>query len=187
MVVLDAAGKSVDAVARETADIGFFAIDPARGADIAFTAPYVLIEGSYLVHERSTIRSNEEVDRAGHRVVVGKGSAYDLHLTRELKCAQIVRAPTSPTVVDTFIAERAEVAAGVKQQLAADANRIAGLRLLPGRFMVIRQAMGVSKSRGANAVAVLTEYVEEMKGSGFVAASLRRYGVEGASVAPAGG
>lgn len=187
IVVLDAAGKSVDAVARETADIGFFAIDPARGADIAFTAPYVLIEGSYLVHEQSTIRSNEEVDRAGHRVVVGKGSAYDLYLTRELKHAQIMRAPTSPTVVDTFIAERAEVAAGVKQQLAADATRIAGLRLLPGRFMVIRQAMGVPKSRGANAVAVLTEYVEEMKGSGFVAASLKRHGIAGASVAPADG
>lgn len=103
MIALNAAGKSVDAVAREKADIGFFAIDPERGADIVFTAPYVLIEGSYLVHEQSTIRSNEEVDRAEYRVVVGKGSAYDLYLTRKLKHAQIVRAPTSPTVVDTFI------------------------------------------------------------------------------------
>jgi polar amino acid transport system substrate-binding protein len=186
MVVVDAAGKSVDAVAKETADIGFFAIDPVRGADIAFTPPYVLIEGAYLVHEQSTIRANEEVDHAGHRVVVGKGSAYDLYLTRELKSAQIVRAPTSPAVVDTFIAERAEVAAGVKQQLEADAARIAGLRLLPGRFMVIRQAMGVPKSRGSYAAAVLSEYVEEMKASGFVAASLKRHGIEGASVAPAG-
>lgn len=185
MVVVNAAGKSVDAVAREEADIGFFAIDPERGADIAFTAPYVLIEGSYLVREQSTIRSNEEVDRADHRVVVGKGSAYDLYLTRELKYAQIVRAPTSPMVVDTFITEQAEVAAGVKQQLAADAERIAGLRLLPGRFMVIRQAMGVPKSRGALAVTTLAEYVEEMKRSGFVAASLQRHGISGASVAPA--
>lgn len=187
MVVLDAAGKSVDAVARETADIGFFAIDPERSADIAFTAPYVLIEGSYLVHEQSTIRSNEEVDRAEHRIVVGKGSAYDLYLTRELKHAQIVRAPTSPTVVDTFIAAQAEVAAGVKQQLVADAKRVTGLRLLPSRFMVIRQAMGLPKSRGAAAVATLTAYVEEMKGSGFVAAGLQRHGIAGASVAPAGG
>jgi polar amino acid transport system substrate-binding protein len=187
MVVLNAAGKSVDAVARETADIGFFAFDPMRGADIAFTAPYVLIEGSYLVREQSTIRSNEEVDRAGNRVVVGHGSAYDLYLTRELQCAKLVRAPTSPTVVETFMAEQAEVAAGVKQQLAADARRIAGLRLLPGRFMVIRQAMGVPKSRGAIAVAMLSEYVEEMKASGFIAASLERHGIAGASVAPAGG
>jgi polar amino acid transport system substrate-binding protein len=186
MIVLDAAGKSVDAVARETADIGFFAVDPLRSVDIAFTAPYVLIEGSYLVHQQSTIRSNDEVDRAEHRVVVGKGSAYDLYLTRELKRAQIVRAPTSPTVVDTFIAEQAEVAAGVRQQLAADAGRIGGLRLLPGGFMVIRQALGLPKSRGPIAWAMLTEYVEEMKGSGFVAASLKRHGIAGASVAPGG-
>jgi polar amino acid transport system substrate-binding protein len=186
MVVVDAAGKSVDAVARETADIGFFAIDPVRGADIAFTAPYVLIEGAYLVPEASHLRGNEEVDTADHRVVVGKGSAYDLHLSRELKHAQIVRAPTSPAVVDTFIAQRCEVAAGVKQQLEADARRIGGLRLLPGRFMVIRQAMGVPKSRGGAAAALLREYVEEMKASGFVAAALQRHNIDGASVAPAG-
>lgn len=186
MVVVDAAGKSVDAVARDTADIGFFAIDPVRGADIAFTAPYVLIEGSYLVLEASPLRGNDEVDAAEHRVVVGKGSAYDLHLSRELKHARIVRAPTSPAVVDTFISQQCEVAAGVKQQLEADARRIGGLRLLPGRFMVIRQAMGVPKSRGVATAAALREYVEEMKAGGFVAAALKRHGIDGASVAPAG-
>jgi polar amino acid transport system substrate-binding protein len=116
---------------------------------------------------------------------VGKGSAYDLHLTRELKAAQIVRAPTSPTVVDTFIEQGAEVAAGVKQQLEADAGRLPGLRLLPGRFMVIQQAMGLPKGRAEAAAAVLRNFVEEMKAGGFVAQALQRHGVKGASVAPA--
>ena len=48
----------------------------------------------------SPLHANEEVDRAGTRVVVGKGSAYDLFLTRELKQATILRAPSSPAVVD---------------------------------------------------------------------------------------
>ncbi|MVW59942.1 transporter substrate-binding domain-containing protein [Massilia sp. NEAU-DD11] len=186
LVVVDAAGKSVDAVATERADIGFFAIDPARGADIAFTAPYVLIEGSYLVKDDSPIRANEDVDRAVHRVVVGKGSAYDLFLTRELRQAQIVRAPSSPAVVPTFLELDADVAAGVRQQLEADARDRPGLRLLDGRFMVIRQAMGVPKSRGEHAAAALAAFVEEMKAGGFVADALRRHGIEGASVAPAG-
>ena len=90
----------------DKADIGFFAIDPLRGEHIAFTAAYVLIEGCYLVKDDSPLRANDEVDRAAHRVVVGKGSAYDLYLTRTLQHAQIVRSPTSPTVVDTFIATR---------------------------------------------------------------------------------
>jgi polar amino acid transport system substrate-binding protein len=185
LVVVDAAGKSVDVVASEQADIGFFAIDPVRGASIAFTAAYVLIEGCYLVKNDSPIRANEEVDQAAHRVVVGKGSAYDLYLTRTLQHAQIVRSPTSPTVVDTFLEHGAEVAAGVKQQLQADARRLGGLRLLDGRFMVIQQAMGTPKSRGDDAAVFLARFVEDMKTSGFVAAALERHRIEGASVAPA--
>lgn len=186
LVVFDTAGKSVDAVAGEQADIGFFAIDPKRGEHIALTGPYVLIEGCYLVRNDSPLQSNEEVDRAGTRVVVGKGSAYDLYLSRELRDAQVVHAPSSPAVVQHFVDSGAEVAAGVKQQLEFDAQRLGGLRLLPGRFMVIRQAMGCPRSRGAEAAAVLAAFVEEMKASGFVAHALKRHGIEGASVAPAG-
>ncbi|HDR9358598.1 TPA: ABC transporter substrate-binding protein [Burkholderia vietnamiensis] len=184
LVVFDAAGKSVQALADERADFGFFAIDPLRGETVAFTEPYVLIEGYYLVRDDSPIRSNADVDQPHNRVTVGKGSAYDLFLTRELKAAQIVRAPTSADVVPTFVDERLEVAAGVKQQLEADAAKTPGLRLLGERFMVIRQAMGVPKSRGEAAAALLGAFVDEMKASGFVADALRRHGISGASVAP---
>lgn len=185
LVVFDTAAQSVEAVSDERADFGFFAVDPKRGETIAFTAPYVLIEGFYLVRDDSPIRSNAQVDDANHRVAVGKGSAYDLFLTRELKAAQIVRAPTSPAVVQTFLDQQLEVAAGVKQQLEADAAKAGGLRLLDERFMVIRQAMGVAKSRGEAAAEALRAFVEEMKRSGFVAGALERHGIRGASVAPA--
>lgn len=184
LVVFDSAGKSVEAVTAEKADIGFFAVDPLRGEGISFTAPYVLIEGVYLVKNNSSMQANEEVDDAKNKVVVGKGSAYDLFLSRELKHAEIVRAPTSPTVVDVFVKEAYDVAAGVRQQLEADMKRFAGFRLLPGRFMVIQQAMGLPKSYGSEAAEFLRGYVEEMKSSGFVAQSLKRHGIEGASVAP---
>lgn len=95
-VVVDAAGKSVDVVASGQADIGFFAIDPLRGAHIAFSAAYLLIEGCYLVKQDSPLRANEDVDAAANRVVVGKGSAYDLYLSRTLRHAHILRARTSP-------------------------------------------------------------------------------------------
>jgi len=185
LVVVDSAGKSVDVVATENADIGFFAIDPLRGEHIAFTAAYVLIEGCYLVKDGSPLRANDEVDQAAHRVVVGKGSAYDLYLTRTLQHARIVRSPTSPTVVDTFIEQGADVAAGVRQQLEADARRLGGLRLLADRFMVIQQAMGTPRSRGEDAAAFLARFVEDMKAGGLVAAALQRHGIKGASVAPA--
>jgi polar amino acid transport system substrate-binding protein len=183
-VVFETAAQSVEAVTTETADVGFFAIDPLRGQGLNFTAPYVLIEGSYMVRESSPLQDNAEVDRAGHRLVVGQGSAYDLFLTREIQHAQIVRAPSSPAVVDTFLSQDCEVAAGVKQQLQADAQRLPGLRLLPGRFMVIQQAMGLPKGRGEVAAVMLREFVQEMKASGFVAQALARHNIQGASVAP---
>lgn len=185
LAVFETAARSVEAVTAEQADIGFFAIDPLRGAGIAFTAPYVLIEGSYLVHEGSPLQTNEEVDRPGLRVVVGKGSAYDLYLSRELKAAEILRAPSSPAVVDTWLEQQADVAAGVRQQLERDAARVGGVRLLPGRFMVIQQAMGLPKGRGDAAATWLRAYVEQQKASGFVAEAMRRHRIEGASVAPA--
>lgn len=185
LLVFDTAARSVEAVASEQADIGFFAIDPLRGAQIAFTDAYVLIEGSYLVRDASPLTHNDEVDRAGVQVTVGKGSAYDLYLTRELRHAGIVRAVSSQAVVQTFLAQNLDVAAGVRQQLEADSRAQPGLRLLPGRFMVIRQAMGTPKSRGDAAAQALRAFVEEAKASGFVADALRRHGIQGASVAPA--
>ena len=184
LVVFDAAGKSVAAVTEEQADIGFFAIDPLRGAGLHFTRPYILIEGSYLVRAGSPVRDNAQVDATGTTVMVGKGSAYDLYLTRELKNATILRASTSPTVVQEFLAQQADVAAGVRQQLEADAARHPGLRLLPGRFMVIEQAMGMPRSRSPEAAAFLARFVEDMKRSGFVAEAMQRHGIEGAQVAP---
>lgn len=183
LVTYTAAGKVVDGIKAREWDIAFFAIDPVRAADTDFTAPYVVIEGAYLVPEDSPIRRNEDVDREGMRVVVGRGSAYDLYLTRELKKAVLVRAPTSPAVTDMMVAEKIEVAAGVKQQLQADAKRVPGLRLLDGRFMVINQAMAIPKGR-AEGAKYLTRFVEEMKSTGFVAQALMRHGIQGAVVAP---
>ena len=186
LVLFNSAGNVVDAVKARQVDLAFVAIDPVRAADMDYTSPYVIIEGAYLVRNDSLLQRNEDVDVPGTRVAVGRGSAYDLFLTRELKSATLVRAPTSQAVTDLFVAQNLDVAAGVRQQLQADAVRVGGVRLLPGRFMVIEQAMGVPKGRGA-AQAWLSGFIEEMKASGFVADALKRHGIEGATVAPRAG
>ncbi len=186
LVTVTSAGQSVETLASGRVDVGFFAIDPARAATTTYSGPYVQIEGAYLVRNDSPIKANEEVDREGIRVAVGNKSAYDLYLSRNLRKAKIERAPTSPAVVDYFMANKLDVAAGVKQQLEMDAKRVPGLRLLPGRFMVINQAMGMARGKEAGAK-YLTAFVEEMKASGFVAEGFKRHAIEGASVAPPGG
>ena len=185
LIEFETAGKSVDALTREQADIGFMAIDPLRATGIHFTPPYVQIEGCYLVAHGSPIRSNEEVDRGGIQVVVGNASAYDLYLSRTLQHASLVKVPTSEAVVDAMLEGKLPVAAGVRQQMEADATRIGGLRLLPERFMVINQAMAMPRERSAAAHALLDDFVQVLKASGFVGQALARHGIAGAKVAPA--
>lgn len=183
LAVFDGAAKSVDAVASGQADVGFFAIDPLRGEGINFTAPYVLIEGSYLVRNTSPLRDNAQVDGMANRVAVGKGSAYDLFLSRALKAAQIVRCEGAPGALAAFEGQNLEVLAGIRQMMEAETAKNPDVRMLPGRFMVIQQAMGCAKSRGSDAAGYLAHFVERMKSSGFVASALLRHGIEGARVA----
>ncbi len=184
LVVFEKAAQSVDAVRNGAADVGFFAIDPARGEGLSFSAPYVLIEGSYLVRQDSDVQDNDSVDRAGTRVAVGSGSAYDLFLTRALKQASIERVANAPAVLAALQAGQVEVAAGIRKLLEDWATAHDGLRLLPGHFMVIQQAMDLPADRGDAVAAALRDFVEEMKAGGFVAASLQRHGIVGGSAAP---
>ena len=187
LVVFPSAAASVDAVRAEQADIGFFAIDPARGDGLLFTAPYVLIEGSYLVRDSSPLTDNGQVDGDGHRISVVSGSAYDLFLTREISRAEVVRFERAAASIGAARDGDVDVAAGIRRMLETEADREPGVRVLPGRFMVIQQAMGTPASRGTAARAELAGFVEEMKAGGFVADALSRHGIEGATVAPAAG
>src|SRR5207247_472668 len=149
-------------------DIAFLAIEPVRAAEINFTAPYVLIEGTYMVPVGSALKSVADVDRAGVRIAVAKGSAYDLFLTRTIKNATIVRAPSGDEAIAQFLAEKLDAAAGVKQPLVQFAKTNPNMRVMDGRFQMIEQAMGTHKDRNA-AATYLRAFVEDMKASGFVA------------------
>lgn len=176
-------GESGAAIGAGQADIGFLAVDPHRAETIHFTTPYMQIEGCYLVREDSPLRHQEEVDRPGTRVVVGVGSAYGLFLARHLKQARLVEMPTSEEVAATLLADPSlHVAAGVRQQALADAQRMPGLRLLSGAFMTIHQAMAMPKGRSAEAGRLLERFIADRRRSQFVAQALARHGIEGVTV-----
>jgi polar amino acid transport system substrate-binding protein len=182
-VTFDAAGKVFEALEGGLWDVAFLAIDPVRAAGIAFTAPYVVIEGVYLVPKDSGLHTVEDVDRDGVRVAVAQGSAYDLYLSRALKHATLLRQPSGPESLEMFVRDRLEAAAGVRQPIKAFAQAHPDTRVIPGRFMAIEQAMGTVKGREAG-IACLRAFVEEMKASGFVARALEASGQGDATVAP---
>jgi len=185
LIPFKTAGATVDAVKTGNIDLVFVAVDPVRGADISYTPAYIQIEGAYMVKSTSPLKTNEEIDAIGNDIVVGKGSAYDLYLTREIKHAALLRSASSQAVVDDFMSGKGNVAAGVRQQLETDAKRYKGLRILPGRFMVINQAIGIPKDRSSyeSANAYLSNVIVELKQSGFVMEAMKRHNIQGAQVA----
>lgn len=183
-VSFDTAGKVADTAQDDVWDIAFLAIDPKRAETIAYTAPYVLIEGTYMVREDSPIKTIEDVDQDGVTVAVGKGAAYDLFLSRTLKNAEIVRYPLSEDAIERFDADGISTVAGVRQPLNTHAGQFPGYRVLEGRFTVIEQAMGCPKGRD-KAAALVRRYLEFAKASGMVADGLQRSGEGDATVAPA--
>lgn len=183
LVSFEAAGKVVAALATAAWDVAFLAVDPARAEELLFTAPYVLIEGTYLVREDSPLKQIEDVDRDGVRVAVGTGSAYELYLTRNLKHAQLIHKPTGAEAFELFINEGLEAVAGVREVVQGFAERQSGLRVMEGRFMAIKQAMCTPKARSVGAQ-FLSQFIEEMKRNGFVANALQRSGQTEVMVSP---
>ena len=183
-VTYDTAGKMADAMKQDAWDVAMLADDPLRANEIAFSKPYVQIEGTYMVRKDSPLTRIGDFDRKGVKIAVGNKTAYDLYLTRTVKEAQLVRAPTSVDAVALFESDRSvDAVAGVKNPLVAIAARNPGLRVIDGNFMVIGQASGVPKGRD-RAAKYLHDFIEEKKRSGFVADALKRSGVTDAAVAP---
>jgi polar amino acid transport system substrate-binding protein len=181
LTCFDGAGKAFDAMKGAQVDIVFLAIEPVRAAEIEFTAPYVIIEGCYIVPKDSALKSPADVDRPGIRVGVNQRSAYDLFLTRNLKHATLMRSVDGAT---DFVKNKYEAAGGVKQSLQKFIAQNPGVRLIDERFMEIQQAMGCAKGKLAGAK-YLRSFIEEMKANGFVADALKRSGQHDAAVAPA--
>src|SRR5688572_2930805 len=65
IVPLPNPGAVLEAVETNKADLGFLAYEADRAEQVAFSEPYVLSPGAYLVRADSSIRSSAEVDRAG--------------------------------------------------------------------------------------------------------------------------
>lgn len=184
LVSFESAGKMFDAVKAGAWDVAFLAVDPGRASEIDFTAPYVEIEGTYLIPAGAPFDNVADVDRDGVRVGVSGKSAYDLFLSRNLQKAQIVRAQSPESAFDLIHSSKVDVLAGVRQTLVAHSAKLPGSRVFEDRFMAIGQALGIVKGRGDGAK-YLREFIEDVKASGFVARAIEKSGVRGVSVAKA--
>jgi polar amino acid transport system substrate-binding protein len=181
-VTYEAAGRMAAGAQAGDWDVAFLASDPDRANQIIFTPPYLEIDTTYLVLDAAPLKTVSDVDRDGVRIALSDKSAYDLFLTRNVKHAQLVRAPGPNSSAELFFRDKLDALAGIRPMLAQVARDHAGTRLLDGRFTVVQQAVGTPHGRNAAAV-YLREFVEDIRASGFVAKIIQKNGILGVSIA----
>jgi polar amino acid transport system substrate-binding protein len=182
-VQFDRPSKLADAAGTNVWDIGLIGAEPARAEKITFTPAYCEIEATYLVQPNSPYQTVADVDRAGSRIAVRRGAAYDLWLERNIKHATVLRSDTADGPFNQFVAEKLDALASLRPGLLEDVKKLPGARILPGNFTTVQQAIGTGKANAAGA-AFLREFVAEAKRSGLVAQLIAKHHVVGLSVAP---
>lgn len=163
-------------------DIGLLGHEPARASTIVFTAPYCEIPCTYLVSSyMPALQTVADVDQKDVRIGSVAGGAFDLWLERNLRKAELVRAPTMETAFELLRDGKVSALAGLRQRLSEDVTRLpAGARVLEGQFMSVQQAVGAPRSRcPAVAEAFLRNFVEDAKTSGLLAQLLEKHEVVG--------
>jgi polar amino acid transport system substrate-binding protein len=184
LVAYDSVAIMGDAAPSNVWDIAFLGSDPVREKIMSFTAAYLEIEATYLVPGASPLRTAAEVDRDRVRVAAPARANYELYLSRNLKRAQLVSTPDADAAFQALAAGKVDALAGLTQSLLGLAPKLAGSRLVDGRFMGVQQSIAVPKGKDAG-LRYLRQVVEDAKTSGLVARAIERTGAKGVSVAPA--
>lgn len=171
-------GELADEAGGDVWDIGLIGAEPSRAKTIDFTHAYVEIDATYLVPEGSPFTSVEDVDKDGVRIAVSGRSAYDLYLSRSLKHAELVRVTGIDASFELFVSDKLDALAGLRPALNAAAPKLAGSRVMDGKYTSVQQAIGCKRGNDA-AASYLRAFVEDAKASGLVAELIERHGVVG--------
>ena len=173
-----------------TADIGFLAYEEARSREVEFAGPFAVMYNTHLVRADSPLRTVEDADRAGVTIGAVRAQTQEIYLSANLKRARvkIVEAQPSQADLERMIGNREVDAFAQNTQRAADAVAAAGsrvpLRALTGSYVGVEQSFVVKKGDTTNA-AMLDKFVDELRASGFIRASLDRAQLGTVGVAPA--
>ena len=174
----------IDAVRTGQADVGFVAYNPERAGAVEFSRPFMLVQQSFLVKQDSPIRSVKEIDQPNLKVGARKGDSMALYLARTLKQAKLVEISESNGGEGVQALAAGEVDAfGSNRQRLSDTLRVAtGLRLLPDDLYSVEQTI-IVPAGNTQMLYTVNEFIDEVRRSGFLAASITRSGVVGIAVA----
>jgi polar amino acid transport system substrate-binding protein len=181
--VYDNSGQVTDAVAKGDCDIAFMPQDAERAKKVDFGPAYYFIESTYLVPAGSTIKSIDEVNRPGRRIVAISNTTTARSARRTAPNATVEEVPSVDQMTEMARQGQGDAFALSHDSFAGLLPKLPGARVLPGNFQQTGIAVAVPKGRPV-ALRIATELIEVAKTSGLVRRALDAAGFPDAIVAP---
>src|SRR5260370_21024389 len=176
----------IDRLKSHAADIGFLAFDEKRAAEVDFAGSYALMYNAFVVPADSPIRNTADADRAGVRIGAVRGQTQETYLSGNIKNGQVRVFETMPpqAELEKLLLSGELQAFGLNRQRAETAAAAsANLRAIPDNFLVVEQALIVEKADPAK-LEQINRFIDGLRASGFIQASLDRARISGVGVAP---
>ncbi|SRR5258706_2506793 len=163
-------------------DVAFSNVNPERAAALDLSTPFMEVETGYLVRAGLAATSNADVDKPGVRIGVLEKAPADVYLSAHVKNASLVRVKTPDELYALLGAGKSDAIATGKTGLYSAASKAPGARLLDGHLFVDPIALGLPKGRDTATKAYIERFVEDVKRSGLVKASIEKAGLRGVVV-----
>ena len=178
LVVFERVAQIVEALQAGRVDMTITNATPARAALVDFSAPLVSLELGYLVLPGSPISTMDNADQPGRRIGVSEGSSSLAALSRTLKHAQLVAAPSLEAARSMLANQQIEAFATNKGILFEMNKAMPPARVLEGRWGLEHLALAVPKGRVV-AQAWVAQFVVSMQREGLVSVAAQRAGLRG--------
>jgi len=178
-------GQVTDAVASGDCDVAFMPRDATREGKVDFGPAYYFISSTYLVPAGSTIKTIDEVNRAGVRIVGISNTTTVRSARRTAPNASVEEVPSVELMTQMASTGQSDAFALSHDSFAGLLPKLPGARVLPGHFQQTGISVAVPKGRPA-ALKIASGLLEDAKKSGAVRRALDAAGFKDAEVAPPG-
>ena len=182
-VIAPNTGLLTDELEAGNIDVSFMPMDEERKKRIAFGSVYFLVESTYLATAASGIKTVEDVDRAGVRVVGIANTTTIRAAGRSLKNTTITAAESIDKAVEMVKSGKADAFALSRDSLPPFVTQIPGACIVEGGFQQTGVAIAVPKGR-PDALVYVTGFIDAAKESGLVREAFDRAGLSDLEVAP---
>jgi polar amino acid transport system substrate-binding protein len=185
LVVHNGSGEIQNSAADNKWDVAFLPVDEERKKFVDFGNAYHLLQSTYLVAPGAKIATVAEANAPGMRIGGVANTATFRTSNKTAPQATHVSFDKTDAAVAALRDGQVDALAFSRESLTGLQPKVPGSRILDGGFLNSTTSIAVPKGR-PQALAYVTEFIEEAKASGLVRQAFDEMGLNSSVVAPAG-